>query len=226
MHTVPLLINHIASVQGIHIHHLVLVWLLFLWSCHTISVHMLFSWWGIGVYVFLAILSMSLLILLQKNSGPHHYPTWACMTWDYLAIQGSATPSEHVTGLLAQHIVAVLWWKGLRPSKFWRVHIRVAISWWPSMQRCRGLGDLGSDGGPCWWWRQRSCLISSCPSYYSIQFMFSSQFEPTQNLDQTSLNLNLWFSPKFRVRAELNLKFGSKFMKNHWELDWTELQQH
>jgi len=32
--------------------------------------------------------------LLQKNSGPHHYPTWAQMAWDYLAIQGSVTPSE------------------------------------------------------------------------------------------------------------------------------------
>jgi hypothetical protein len=46
----------------------------------------------IGVYVFPEILH--LLTLLQKNSGPYHYPTWARMARDYLAIQGSATPPE------------------------------------------------------------------------------------------------------------------------------------
>jgi hypothetical protein len=49
----------------------------------------------IGVYVFHTIFSSHLLTLFQKNSGPHHYPTWAHMARDYLAIQGSATPSEH-----------------------------------------------------------------------------------------------------------------------------------
>jgi hypothetical protein len=43
---------------------------------------------------FLQYSSVNLLTLLQKNSGPHHYPTWARMARDYLAIQGSATPSE------------------------------------------------------------------------------------------------------------------------------------
>jgi hAT family C-terminal dimerisation region len=77
---------------------------------------------------------MSLLTLLQKNSGPHQYPTWARMAQDYLAIQGSATPSERafsgggITGTARHSCLTVEMFEALQilKSAYWGGHIMAA----------------------------------------------------------------------------------------------------
>jgi hypothetical protein len=59
--------------------------------------------------------------------------------------------------------------------------------------------------------------------YYTYRVLgikkFGSKFKLLLNLNQTILNLNLWFSSKFSRLPGLNLKSGSRFSKIFEEPD-------
>ena len=79
------------------------------------------GWWGVSQYLF------ECRCVTKGTSPPPDIWTLKRITWDYLAIQGSATPSEHAFS--SRCIMGCPRWSQLKPNIFEALQLLKSADW-------------------------------------------------------------------------------------------------